>query len=108
MTSESAKGVWPHIIAVLVLVAGFYSLVLYPYVLDDLVKGAIINMMGAAVLYEFGAGLSGQTSRQQQAATDAGAAAGAMVPTTTVSAGPPVTVTTTPTPPNGTPEVDLP
>lgn len=100
------RGIWPHIVAVLVLVGGWYALVPYPYQLDDLVKGAIINMMGAAVLYEFGAGLSGQTSRQQQAATDAGAAAGAMVPTTTVSS-PSVTVTTAPAAP-ATEEADLP
>ena len=34
--------------AVMVMVGGFYGLVIYPYVLDDLVKGAIISLMTLA------------------------------------------------------------
>jgi hypothetical protein len=101
--------IWGHLVVLIVLAGGFYSLVVYPFVLDDLVKGAIIGFMGLALQWEFGTAIQAATARQQQNATDSGAAAGAMVPTTTVSAGPPVTVTTTPPAPNGAPdEEDLP
>lgn len=45
---------------------GFYSLILYPYELDDLVKGAIIGFMGLALQWEFGTAIASATARQQQ------------------------------------------
>jgi ABC-type uncharacterized transport system permease subunit len=43
-----------YLIALLVLVGGFYSLVIYPYDLDQLVKGAVIGFMSAAISFVFG------------------------------------------------------
>lgn len=93
------RTIWGHLTVYIVLVGTFYALVIYPYELSELVKGAFIGFSGSALTWEFGSQVATATARQQQNATDAGATAGAMVPTTTVSAGPPVTVTTTPTPP---------
>jgi len=74
---------WGHIIVLVVLIGGFYSLVIYPFVLDDLVKGAIIGFMGSALTWEFGSQVAGATARQQQGATAAGAVAGATIPSIT-------------------------
>jgi len=72
--------IWGHLVVFVVLAGGFYSLVVYPYVLDDLVKGAIIGFMGLALQWEFGTAIQAATAKQQQNATDAGAAAGATIP----------------------------
>lgn len=104
MTGE-ARTIWGHLTVYLILIGTFYALVIYPYELSELVKGAFIGFSGTALAWEFGTQVANNTARQQQGATEAGAAAGAMVPTTTVSA-PPVTVTTAPAAPAT--EEDLP
>lgn len=43
-----------YLIALLVLLGGWYALVIYPFELDDLVKGAIIGFMSAAISFVFG------------------------------------------------------
>ena len=91
MRTDAARVIATYLIALLVLGGGFYALVLYPFVLDDLVKGAIIGFMSAAISFAFG---------QEIAKTTATATTKALMTqtpeTTTVSAGPPVTITTTP------------
>ena len=62
------QGVWGHIVVVLILIGGFYALVLYPLELTELVKGALIGFMGSAITWEFGSSTAGATARQQQAA----------------------------------------
>lgn len=54
-----------YAIAVLILVGGFYALVLYELVLDDLVKGAIIGFMSAAISFVF----TQETAKTTAAAT---------------------------------------
>ena len=101
MTGDQTRSLWGHITVYLILAGTFYALVIYPYELSELVKGAFIGFSGTAIAWEFGTAVANATAKQQQNATAEGAAAGAMVPssTTTVSAGPPVTVTTTPSTP---------
>lgn len=90
------RSLWGHLFALAVLAVAFYGLVLYPFELDQLVKGALIANMGMALQWEFGSAVAGSTARQQQRATEGGANAAMTTPptTTTVDAGPPVTVTT--------------
>ena len=54
MNADAFRAVATHLIAILVLVGGFYALVIYEYNLDDLVKGAIIGFMSAAISFVFG------------------------------------------------------
>lgn len=61
-------------IAVLVLVGGFYALVLYPFELSELVKGAIIGMMNLAISFVFASEVAKQTSAANQKAYDKGLA----------------------------------
>jgi hypothetical protein len=53
MTIDVFRAVSAMLIAILVLGGGFYSLVLYPFQLDDLVKGAIIGFMSTAIAFVF-------------------------------------------------------
>lgn len=92
MREEAGRSIWGHLIVILVLLGGFYSLVIYPYILDDLVKGAIIGFMGSSLTWEFGTAIQAATARQAASAT---AASAATLPTTTVTV-PPATVTSTP------------
>ena len=82
---ELIKLVSTHLIAVAVLAAGFYSLVIYPFVLDDLVKGAIISFMTLALQSVFGDQLASRVGHQQQSAFDSGLTA---TPTSTVTVAP--------------------
>jgi hypothetical protein len=50
---DGFRAISAMVIAVLVLAGGFYALVLYPFVLDDLVKGAIIGFMSTAIAFVF-------------------------------------------------------
>lgn len=54
MTADTFRAAMTYLIAILVLIGGFYSLVLYPYELAELVKGAIIGFMSAAISFVFG------------------------------------------------------
>ena len=53
MKADTFRALATYAIAVLVLGGGFYAIVLYPYELDQLVKGAIISFMGAAISFVF-------------------------------------------------------
>jgi len=54
MKIDNIRAFFTYIIAILVLVGGFYALVLYEFALDDLVKGAIIGFMSASISFVFG------------------------------------------------------
>jgi ABC-type uncharacterized transport system permease subunit len=51
---DATRALFTYLIAVLILVGGFYALVVYPFELDELVKGAIIGFMSAAISFVFG------------------------------------------------------
>lgn len=53
MKIDILRAVFTYVVVMMVLVGGFYSLVLYPYDLDQLVKGSIITFMGAAITFVF-------------------------------------------------------
>ena len=53
MTADTFRALATYAIAILVLIGGFYALVLFPFELDDLVKGAIIGFMSAAISFAF-------------------------------------------------------
>lgn len=93
MTIDTIRAVMTYLIAILILVGGFYALVIYPFVLDDLVAGAIISFMTLAVKFVFD---GEQAKAISNALTKAYLmpAPGQAEQTTTVSAGPPVTITT--------------
>jgi len=55
MNIDAIRAFFTYVIAILILVGGFYSLVLNQFVLDDLSKGAVIGFMGAVVQFVFGA-----------------------------------------------------
>jgi len=90
------RSIWGHLMVLVVWGSGFYSLILSPFPLDDLSKGAMIGFMGLALQWEFGTAIQAATAKQAAAAT---AASATSQPTVTASAGPPVTVTSTPAPP---------
>jgi len=93
MKTDVAKPIFTYIYAVLVFVGVFYALVLYPFQLDDLVKGALIGWATLAINAVFSDQVARRSSLDQQSAFDSGLTA---TPTTTISAGPPQTVTVTP------------
>lgn len=90
MRIDALRAGMTYLIAVLVLIGGFYALVLYPFILDDLVKGAIIGFMSAAISFVFGQEIAKATS----VATTKALMTQGPEQTTTVDAGPPITVTT--------------
>lgn len=93
MQSDRIKLVFTFLIAIGVIAAGFYSLVLYPFQLDDLVKGAIISFMTLAMQSVFADQIAARVGNQQQNAFDAGLTA---TPTVTTTTGPPATTTVSP------------
>jgi hypothetical protein len=95
MRSDLTRLISTHLIAVGVIAAGFYSLVIYPFVLDDLVKGAIIGFMTLAMQSVFSEQVAARTGTQQQNAFDAGLTAtpASAMPTVTATAGPTPTAT---------------
>jgi hypothetical protein len=62
MRIDAMRALFTYSIAILILVGGFYSLVIYPFALDDLVKGAIIGFMSAAISFVFGQEIAKATS----------------------------------------------
>ena len=95
MRIDALRATATYIVVYLVLIGGFYAIVLAPFVLDDLSKGALIGFMGMALNFAFGAEVAKQTSiSTTKAIMNPGPAE-----TTTINAGPPVTVTTTPAEP---------
>ena len=53
MRTDALRVSATYAIALLILIGGFYALVLYELQLDDLVKGAIIGFMSAAISFVF-------------------------------------------------------
>lgn len=62
MRIDAMRALFTYAIAILILTGGFYALVIYPYTLDDLVKGAIIGFMSAAISFVFGQEIAKATS----------------------------------------------
>lgn len=62
MTIDGLRATFTYVIVILVLVGGFYALVIYPYDLDDLVKGALIGFMSSAIGFVFGQEIAKATS----------------------------------------------
>ena len=54
-----------YLIAILVLIGGWYALVIYPFELAELVKGALIGFMSAAISFVF----TQETAKTTAAAT---------------------------------------
>lgn len=54
MTIDTLRAVATYVIAILVLIGGWYSLVIYEFALEELVKGAIIGFMSTAISFVFG------------------------------------------------------
>ena len=63
-----ARELLTYVIAILVLVGGWYSLVPYEFELDKITQGAIISFMGAAIAYVFGQSIAKQTANRTTAA----------------------------------------
>lgn len=62
MRGDAFRVTATYLIATLVLVGGFYALVIYPFELDDLVKGAIIGFMSASLSFAFGQDIAKTTA----------------------------------------------
>jgi len=68
------KVIFTYSVTVFILASGFYALVLYQYTLPDIVQGAFIGFMGAAIAFVYGDQVATRTSHAQQAAFDKGLA----------------------------------
>jgi hypothetical protein len=68
--------------AVMVVLLGFYALVIYPYTLDPLIVGFFVSIMTLAVQYVFGEQLASGTARRMRQSYEQGS---------TASGGPTVT-----------------
>ena len=62
MRIDALRAVFTYCVVILTLAGGFYAIVLAPFVLDDLSKGALIGFMGMALNFAFGAEVAKQTS----------------------------------------------
>lgn len=62
MKGDTFRVTATYLIATLVLVGGFYALVIYPFELDDLVKGAVIGFMSASLSFAFGQDIAKTTA----------------------------------------------
>jgi ABC-type uncharacterized transport system permease subunit len=80
---DAARALFTYLIAVLILVGGFYALVVYPFELDELVKGAIIGFMSAAISFVFGQEIAKATATATTKALNT-----PVPPTTSPEAGP--------------------
>jgi hypothetical protein len=61
-----------HLVALLILTATFYALVLHPYVIETDVKLFLTGLSGTASLYLFGDQMQRSSASRQQAAFDKG------------------------------------
>ena len=99
MKVDTVKAFFTYSFAFFVVGIAFYGLVVYPFELDQLVKGALIAWGGTAISFVFAQEIAKSTAAASQRAYDTGVNTTGPGQTTTVDAGPPVTVTTTPTHP---------
>lgn len=99
MKSDLIKLVCTYIVTFMVMLMGFYALVLYQYALPELVQGAFISFMGAALAFVYGDQAATRATRSAQSSFDAGLAAtpNDQMPTVTATTGPPAEVTVEPT-----------
>ena len=81
MKTDSLRFVFTNLTTILLMGGVFYALVLYPYQLDDLVKGAMIGWVTLALNSIYNDQAVNRAAHQQQKAFDAGLA----VPVPTVS-----------------------
>ena len=87
MTVDVFRAVFTYVIAILILLGGFYALVIYPYDLDELVKGAIIGFMSAAISFVFGQEIAKATATATTKALNTPVPNGASAPTVSTSTG---------------------
>ena len=69
------------IVAVVILAANYYALILYPYALDTDVKLWLTGLSGTAMLFLFGDQLARSAAKGQQAAFDKGMSSATPAPT---------------------------
>ena len=62
MRVDTFRVIATYFVAVLVLVGGWWTLTLYEYDLDDLVKGAVIGYIGAVIQWVFGSEIAKATA----------------------------------------------
>ena len=74
MNPDTLKVIFTYTVTVFILASGFYALVLYQYALPELVQGAFIGFMGAAIAFVYGDQVATRTSHAQQRAFDSGLA----------------------------------
>lgn len=87
--------------AVLIVLLGFYALVIYEFALPELIQGFFVSVMTLAVQYVFGEQLASGTARRVRQSYEAGSAASTAAnagPTVTAAGADTVTVEPTPTP----------
>lgn len=75
MSPDAVKLLFTYSVTLAVLLGGFYALVIYPYDLDQLVKGAFLGFMSAALTFVYGDQIASRTAARQQRAFDAGLSA---------------------------------
>ena len=64
MTIDTIRALATYMIAILVLIGGYYALVFYEFALEELVKGAIIGFMSTAISFVFGQEIAKTTAAQ--------------------------------------------
>lgn len=62
MRLDSFRVVATYVVAILVLIGGWWTLTIYEYDLDDLVKGAVIGYIGAVIQWVFGSEIAKTTA----------------------------------------------
>lgn len=72
MRTDAIKTLFALGMTAFIQFSGFYALVLNQYVLDDLVKGAIIGMMTGSLAWLYGDQTASRTAARQQKAFDSG------------------------------------
>ena len=79
--------------AILIVLLGFYALVIYEFALPELIQGFFVSVMTLAVQYVFGEQLAAGTARRVQRSYEAGSAASGGATTTVTTAENAETVT---------------
>lgn len=62
MRVDTFRVIATYVVAILVLIGGWWTLTLYEYDLDDLVKGAVIGYIGAVIQWVFGSEIAKATA----------------------------------------------
>lgn len=72
MSNDTAVRWFTHLVALAILTATFYALVIYPYVIETDVKLFLTGLSGTASLYLFGDQLQRSTAKRSEEAFDKG------------------------------------